>query len=157
MLNVLCETLLMCRGMNLTKLIITRSWRSSTCTSCPSTAGSRAGTSPPRQSRTRQYPSVLSGWPKLFFVKFYIYLYYRVIPELNISNLRLEIETQLDHQDTPLPENYIFIRNVGRHFATVRTACRVKYSYFGISVVEFMKSLHIYIKKEYVKNSSLVG
>lgn len=123
MLNVLCETLLMCRGMNLMKLIITSSLRSSTCTSCPWTAGSRAGTSPPRQSRTRQYPSVLSGDPKSPVIYCTVsYLYYRVIPELNISNLRLEIETQLDHQDTPLPENYIFIRNVGRHFATVRTS-----------------------------------
>ena len=77
-----------------------------------------------------------------------------MIPELNISNLRLEIETQLDHQDTPLPENYIFIRNVGRHFATVRSACRIKYSSFGISIVEIMKSLHIYMKKEDVKNKA---
>ena len=64
MFNVLCETLLMCRGMNLMKLIITISWRSSTCTSCLWTAGSRAGTSPPRPSRTRQYPSDSSGEPQ---------------------------------------------------------------------------------------------
>ena len=44
---------------------------------------------------------------------------FRVLPELNISNLRLEIEAQLDHQECPVPESYIFIRNVGRHFAMV--------------------------------------
>ena len=42
-----------------------------------------------------------------------------MLPELNISNLRLEIEAQLDHQECPVPENYIFVRNVGRHFAMV--------------------------------------
>jgi len=45
----------------------------------------------------------------------------RVLPELNISNLRLEIEAQLDHQECPVPESYIFIRNVGRHFAMVKS------------------------------------
>ena len=45
----------------------------------------------------------------------------RVIPELNISNLRLEIEAQLDNSEFPLPESYTFIRNVGRHFALVST------------------------------------
>ena len=49
-----------------------------------------------------------------------MYLFFRVLPELNISNLRLEIEAQLDHQECPVPESYIFIRNVGRHFAMVR-------------------------------------
>ena len=41
----------------------------------------------------------------------------RVLPELNISNLRMEIEAQLDNHD--VPDNFIFIRNVGRHFAMV--------------------------------------
>ena len=50
-------------------------------------------------------------------VTFFIY---RVIPELNIANLRLELESQLEQeQDSPLPPTYIFIRNVGRHFTTV--------------------------------------
>ena len=43
----------------------------------------------------------------------------RVLPELNISNLRTEIEAQLDNQEFPVPQEYIFIRNVGRHFAMV--------------------------------------
>ena len=46
-------------------------------------------------------------------------MFLRVLPELNISNLRLEIEAQLDHQECPVPESYIFVRNVGRHFAMV--------------------------------------
>ena len=45
---------------------------------------------------------------------------FRVIPELNIANLRSEIESQLSNQESPLPHSYIFIRNVGRHFTTVR-------------------------------------
>ena len=51
----------------------------------------------------------------------------RVLPELNIANLRLEIEAQLDQsgmaqdEDTHVPKNFIFIRNVGRHFAMVST------------------------------------
>ena len=42
-----------------------------------------------------------------------------MLPELNISNLRTEIEAQLDNQEFPVPQGYIFIRNVGRHFAMV--------------------------------------
>ena len=54
----------------------------------------------------------------------------RVLPELNIANLRLEIDAQLDQpgladdddDDNHVPKNFIFIRNVGRHFAMVSTS-----------------------------------
>ena len=57
-----------------------------------------------------------------------------MLPELNIANLRLEIEAQLDQpgladdddDDNHVPKNFTFIRNVGRHFAMVSTS----YFYF---------------------------
>ena len=52
-----------------------------------------------------------------WFLHHHWYLFLRVLPELNISNLRIEIEAQLDNHD--VPDNFIFIRNVGRHFAMV--------------------------------------
>ena len=48
----------------------------------------------------------------------------RVLPDLSLENLRDEITSQLD-PDT-CPAQYIFIRNVGRHFTTVRCSYTVQ-------------------------------
>ena len=37
-------------------------------------------------------------------------------------NLRLEIEAQLNSEKFPLPSTFLFVRNVGRHFAVVSKA-----------------------------------
>ena len=57
---------------------------------------------------------------------------FRVLPELNLSNLRLEIGAQLDSTESEegsmesprssqsqIPANFIFVKNVGRHFTMV--------------------------------------
>ena len=45
------------------------------------------------------------------------FLIFRVLPELNISQLRTEISSQLDADKLPL--HYVFVRGVGRHFTEV--------------------------------------
>jgi hypothetical protein len=41
----------------------------------------------------------------------------RVLPDLSLENLREEMTSQLEPDS--FPANFIFVRNVGRHFTTV--------------------------------------
>ena len=71
------------------------------------------------------------------------FFFCRVLPELNISNLRTEIEAQLDNQEFPVPQEYIFIRNVGRHFAMVSLLEEEKNTGFSYVTPIFANSLII--------------
>ena len=66
-----------------------------------------------------------------------------MLPKLNISNLRTEIEAQLDNQEFPVPQEYIFIRNVGRHFAMVSLLEEEKNTGFSYVTPIFANSLII--------------
>ena len=42
---------------------------------------------------------------------------YRVLPDLSVSNLRKEILIQLEGEN--IPNSFVFVRGVGRHFTEV--------------------------------------
>lgn len=44
-----------------------------------------------------------------------------MLPELNLSNLRLELDLQLEQEGRvgSVPSDFLFVRNVGRHFTVV--------------------------------------
>ena len=44
-------------------------------------------------------------------------IFFRVLPDLSVSNLRKEILIQLE--DENIPNTFVFVRGVGRHFCEV--------------------------------------
>lgn len=44
-------------------------------------------------------------------------LFFRVLPDLSIADLRADIVSQLETE--VLPSNFVFVRGVGRHFTEV--------------------------------------
>ena len=63
-----------------------------------------------------------------------MYFLFRVLPDLTILNLRSEIDIQLD--DDKLPERFVFVRGVGRHFAEVNTNA---FNFWGGKKLEGLK------------------
>ena len=45
------------------------------------------------------------------------YFNFRVLPDLSVSNLRKEILIQLEGEN--IPNSFVFVRGVGRHFTEV--------------------------------------
>ena len=67
---------------------------------------------PHKQDIFRQLGCVIG-----LFVFVIVVLSCRVLPDLGLSQLRYEIISQVE--DEALPENFVYVRGVGRHFTEV--------------------------------------
>ena len=67
--------------------------------------------------------------------KIYVFSIFRVLPDLTIADLRSDIFSQLEPEK--LPNTYVYVRGVGRHFTEVRSNengyfCRIFHKKIGV-------------------------